>query len=292
MTRLLLLHGRAQQDRDPAALKAEWIAALRTGLDVGGLDLHMADDAIRFPYFGDTLRDLVAGSQASADVVVRGAAASEAEEDFLASVLDEVRMCAGITDAQLDAANRAVTRERGPLQQRWVRSVLRALDEHVPFASASSIALFTRDVFRYLNNIGIRDRIEAGVRAALEPDVPTVVVGHSLGSLIGYNLLRRDGEREGWQIPLFVTLGSPLAVGAIKRMISPLRHPTCVYRWFNALDPRDLVALHPLDSDHFRIEPRVVNKVDVDNRTYNRHGIGGYLGDPDVATTIRAAVAG
>ena len=290
MTRLVFLHGRAQHDREPAKLKAEWVAGLRTGLAARGLDLPVSDDAIRFPYYGDTLRDLAAGSRTCADVVVRGDEATGAEDDFLISVLDEIRACAGITDEQLDAAEHTFLRERGMVHQRWVRSVLAAVDAHVPYASGSSIALITRDVYRYLRNIGIRDRIEGGVRAALEAGVPTVLVGHSLGSVVGYNLLCREGEREGWQVPLFVTVGSPLAVGAIKRMIAPLRHPRCVGRWFNALDPRDLVALHPLDAMHFRVDPAVLNKINVDNRTENRHSIGGYLADADVASAIYSSL--
>jgi len=162
----------------------------------------------------------------------------------------------------------------------------------VPGTSAPSIAAFTHDVYRYLRNIGVRDRIETGVRAAFAAGEPMVVVGHSLGSVVGYNLLRRDGERERWNVPLFVTVGSPLAVTAIKRQLSPVRYPECVGRWFNASDPRDVVALHPLTAAHFATTPAVENKTDVDNRTENRHGISGYLEDAEVARRIHAGLTG
>ena len=38
------------------------------------------------------------------------------------------------------------------------------------------MALFTRNVYRYQINIGIRDQIESGVLQAIEPGEPTVVV--------------------------------------------------------------------------------------------------------------------
>lgn len=177
--------------------------------------------------------------------------------------------------------------ERGPQNRQWVLAVLGARDKQVPATSAPSIVTFTNDVYRYPRKVGVRDCIETGVRAALSAEEPmVVVVGHSLGSGVGYNLLRRAGEREGRTVPLCVTAGSPLAVTAIKRQLSPVRHPDCVGRWFNAFDPRDVVALHPSDEVYFPIKPTVDNKADVDDPTENRHGISGYLEDADVARQI------
>jgi hypothetical protein len=103
-------------------------------------------------------------------------------------------------------------------------------------------------------------------------------------------LLRREGAAQGWVVPLFVTVGSPLAVTAVKRSLSPIEHPSCAARWFNACDPRDVVALYPLKAPHFDIDPKIDNKVDVDNHTANRHGISGYLDDAVVARRIYDAL--
>jgi hypothetical protein len=295
VTRLVFVHGRAQQDKDAEGLKQEWIGALRRGLAKSGRQLPLPDDNIQFPYYGDTLRDLATDRADIADVVVRGAAVNDEEATFVRMVLQEVRKEAGISDSQIvaeaDAADRVAV-ERGPQNWPWVLAVLRALDKHVPGTSAPSIATFTHDVYRYLRNIGVRDRIETGVRAAFAAGEPMVVVGHSLGSVVSYNLLRRDGERERWNVPLFVTVGSPLAVTAIKRQLSPVRYPECVGRWFNAFDPRDVVALHPLTAAHFATRPAVENKTEVDNRTSNRHGISGYLEDIEVALRIHDGLTG
>jgi hypothetical protein len=69
--------------------------------------------------------------------------------------------------------------------------------------------------------------------------------------------------------------------------------PECVDKkngWFNAYDERDFVALHPLDKEHFNINPPIENKNNVDNHTPNRHGIVGYLNDVDVAKRIYDAL--
>jgi hypothetical protein len=102
-----------------------------------------------------------------------------------------------------------------------------------------------------------------GVRQAIEPDVPTVVVSHSLGTVVAYSLLRRDGAASRWVVPLFVTLGSPLAVTAIRDGLAPTDYPQCVGRWFNAMDDRDVVSLYPLTREHFPIDAEIENKTDV-----------------------------
>ena len=116
------------------------------------------------------------------------------------------------------------------------------------------------------------------------------VVGHPLGSVVAYNVLRRDGKQMGWKVPTFVTVGSPLGVTMIRDALAPVEHPSCVGSWFNAFDPADVVALHPLDRAHFGIRPGVENHDGVHNGTRNRHGIAGYLDDAVVARRIHDAL--
>ena len=289
---LVFVHGRAQENKDARALKSEWIAVFREGLAKNGLDLPIDEDAIRFPYYGQTLYDLISDvpPEKVAQVIVRGDNADEQERAFTRAVIQEVREKFGITDAEIAAVAGQAVVTRGPLNWEWLHAVLRAIEQTVPGASGASIALATNDVYQYIFNIGIRDEIEVGVRKAMQPGVDTVVVGHSLGTVVAYNLLRREGKSSGWRVPLYVTLGCPLGVSAIKRALAPNKHPECIGEWFNALDVRDVVALYPLDSHNFPITPGIENKTDVDNHTENRHGIAGYLNDKQVAKRIYNAL--
>src|SRR5262249_39314248 len=181
MKELVFVHGRAQEHLDASALKREWIEAFRQGLDKSGLKLPLAEDAIRFPYYGQTLFDLVSGtpSEEVAEVIVRGANADDEEREFMREVLQEVKEQAQVSDRDLaEVAGREAV-ERGPLNWRWLQAVLRVLDRRVPLASGTGIALATNDVYQYLSSIGIRDAIEGGVRQALRPGAAAVVVGHS-----------------------------------------------------------------------------------------------------------------
>jgi hypothetical protein len=288
--KLVFIHGRAQQKKDSIALKGEWIAAFREGLKKNGLELPIAETDIRFPYYGDTLDQLVAGADLAdaAKVIIRGQQ-SQAEREFIRDIVEEVRKKAGISEAEVDAEVPPEVVERGPLNWSWVQAVLQVIDRKVPFGSGNSVALFTKDVYQYLTRSGIRDAIDTGVLAAIEDSEPTVVVSHSLGTVVAYNILRRAGMERQWNIPLFVTLGSPLGVTKIRQSIAPIAYPECVGTWFNAFDERDVVSLYPLEKPHFSVSP-ITNKTDVQNHTENRHGIAGYLDDPVVARTIYDAL--
>jgi hypothetical protein len=299
MRQLVLVHGRSQEHKDSVALKSEWLDALRAGLQKNNLELPIPERDIRFPYYGDTLFDLVQGLEdgQAAEVIVRGTADDAEERSFSLAMLREIQAKAGITDEQIGEVIGVEVLDRGALNWEWVQGILRAIDRIVPYGSSASIALFTHDVYEYLKNSNIRERIDAGIATAITPHVETVVVSHSLGTVVAYNLIRREGHLRGWQIPFFVTLGSPLGVNAIRKTLrnfAPARCPECVLKWFNALDESDVVALYPLDTGSFPLdpsEPAIENKNNVHNRTTNRHGISGYLDDPEVARRICEALS-
>jgi hypothetical protein len=299
MRQLIFIHGRAQEHKDSKALKQEWIEALNEGLAKSGLTLPLSDADIRFPFYGDTLFDLVAGRSAgeAAAVVVRGTEADQDEKRFVRAVLEEVRKQAGITDAQLAEVAGDDVVQRGPANWEWAQGVLRAVDRFVPHGSGAAIALATRDVYQYLTNTAVRQQIDDGVAQALTAGRDAVVVSHSLGTVVAYHLLSTQGVTRGWKTPLFVTLGSPLGISEVRKTVrgsaGPLRCPPSASAWFNAMDERDVVALFPLTTTVFPLDPAqpsIENKTDVRNRTQNRHGIAGYLDDAEVARRIHDAV--
>jgi pimeloyl-ACP methyl ester carboxylesterase len=126
-----------------------------------------------------------------------------------------------------------------------------------------------------------------GIVAGGLTDEPTVVVGHSLGSVVAYDLLRNS---RGAQVPLLMTIGSPLGIRAVRNPFRPIRSPAPVAAWTNAFDPRDVVALAPLDRENFDVAPPIRNIGDIRNQTENRHGIIGYLDKAAVAGPILRAL--
>jgi hypothetical protein len=100
-----------------------------------------------------------------------------------------------------------------------------------------------RQVRRYLWDPATKVEVDRRAAAALSPDC-RVVVGHSLGSVVAYELLRRHSGTT----PLLLTLGSPLAMKFIRRRLATMvgaSDPlplTAVKQWVNVFDLRDPVA--------------------------------------------------
>ena len=112
----------------------------------------------------------------TADIQERGSASDDEFLVFQAQAAEELRLQAGITEAQVDQEYGSNPKPRGPLNWEWVQAILRALDKHGPGMSQNSLEVFTRDVFRYTQRQGVRAEIDRIVVKEFT-DEPTVVVG-------------------------------------------------------------------------------------------------------------------
>ncbi len=288
--RIVFIHGRSQQGRDPREIKAEWLAALQAGAVACGKPMPHEID-IRLPFYGDVLDAFTRQLDAPlvSEIHARGDGSNDEYLLFQAQLAEEVRNAAGVTDEQIAAEYGDNPKERGPLNWEWVQAIINAVDKHATGISKASLELFTRDVFLYTTRSTVRNEIDRIVAEALTEE-PTVVVAHSLGTVVAYNLLAAD--RRNLKVPLLATVGSPLGIRAINKSLRPLHFPKPVAAWQNAFDKRDVVALNPLDQKNFPVTPAIENYSDVRNGTDNRHGISGYLNDKNVAERILGGLGG
>lgn len=282
--KLILIHGRDQQGKDPEVLKNIWINAWETGLKKSGLIIP-SDLEIVFPYYGDLLDSLVNEANIPTTinkVITRGDSATTPDMDFFNDFLLEVAANGDISEAKIAENFDGKIQERGPLNWNWIQAILKTLDK-TPLGNLS-IKKFTYDAYMYLTIPGIQNKINKFVCELID-NKPSVVLGHSLGSAVGYNILQSN---PGFSVKKYITVGSPLGLSSFKsKLHEPLSMPSCVSGgWYNAYDERDVVALQPLDKNHFNISPHIINNNGVKNHTKNRHGIEGYLDDAEVAKAI------
>jgi hypothetical protein len=283
--KLVLIHGRSQQERDPVQLQDEWMASLKDGLQRQGLDLPENVEVV-FPFYGKRLYELE--KNMSKDIKAKGEDSEDPKSlEFRALMGEELRKRAGVSDDQVNIEYGDNPKPRGPMNWEWVHAIFRALDKYVPGMSDGILDKFTNDVFLYMKKAGVRDEIDGIVAQAITTE-PSVVVAHSLGTVVGYSVLRKDPRP--LKVPLYLTLGSPLGVKAIRSGLSPLKFPKPVSDWYNAFDERDVIALYSLDFASFPVQPPIENNNTVLNDTENRHGISGYLKDPKVAKRIYEAL--
>jgi hypothetical protein len=288
--RLLLVHGRAQEGKSPDIIKGEWMTALRRGFASLGVS-EPPGLKIDVPFYGDKLAELLKARDLpqAEGVATRGGAADDGYATFLEEVATQLSSDDTVTHREIEDALGPGPQTRGPENWAWVQAIIRAVDRHLPDISNFSIGELLRDVFVYVNDAPVRRAINGIVATELTGE-PTVVIGHSLGSVVAYEVLRAHA---GNSVALLTTVGSPLGIRAIRnRLAAPLTMPAGVQNWYNAFDTRDVVALYPLDAANFGITPPITNYPSVKNHTDNRHGIDGYLDDAKVARRIAQALAG
>lgn len=281
--RLLLIHGRSQGGRSSGELKAEWLGALEKGLQKAGLAMPLGME-IDVPFYADKLDEFARQFElpVKPGVAPKGSADFDDYAAFRVQVAAEMQVRLGITDVQVQAEQRPVPAdEKGIQNWEWVQAIIRLIDRHVTPVSQSTIEVFLRDVFLYTRRTPVQRAIDAVVSPMLKRDT-AVVVGHSLGTVVAYNVMKASHTK----VPLYVSLGSPLGIRAIRNVLTPIENPVGNNGWYNAYDPRDVVALYPLDRANFDVSPAITNNGAVDNWTANRHGIVGYLDDQEVARKI------
>lgn len=172
-----------------------------------------------------------------------------------------------------------------PMRQWMTRTLTRALlhDVHDLFVD-------TKKSERMRNTVRERLRVGGG---------PFVVVAHSQGTMIAYSVLM-EPEFHGLDVPLFVTMGSPLGIDEVQDFIKALTRqktlkvPPGVKRWINVCDPLDPVALDKgLRGDY---APNARKTAVEDVMTFNPdsprhpHSATGYLSLESVREPVRTTV--
>ncbi|MET8275105.1 endopeptidase [Streptomyces sp. NPDC005096] len=165
----------------------------------------------------------------------------------------------------------------------WPASLTRrviAYDRRAPEGAGRKLVTFLREVRYYLTNPTLADRVRTRVLEAFS-DTTTVVIAHSLGSVIAYDLIRHQQLAApgtvGARLHTFVTCGSPLAIPAIRRaMTIPDRDLLATppgIRWVNVHDPDDVIT----GAAGLALGARNVIDAEVDNGNTDPHAAEKYL---------------
>jgi hypothetical protein len=202
MSAVLGVHGAFHELWGPTQICNRWRPALQDGVFMAGGSLP--DDAVSVAFYGDLFR-----------------------HEPSDGALD-------------DDALRAVARASGLAEA--AQSMLG------PEAASVLAKLIGEDMLRrtvdqvghYFGDEQVRDEVRDRVARAVAPDTK-VLVAHSLGSIVAYDVLRAHPE---WTIETFVTIGSPLgnAQLVLPHLGSDPGWPGGVRRWLNVTAPSDQVC--------------------------------------------------
>ena len=243
MAQVVVVHGIGQETEGPLTLHSRYFPALADG--VTRADGSVRPDDVVFASYGDFFRphgEVLSPGPGLADKDVEAGY----ETEFLLALWER----AAEVDPRVVPPDEEVL-GRAPT---WASRALAALSRSRFFAGVGDRFLIgdLKQVHWYLTNHEVRSVVQYAVISVITDDT-TVVIGHSLGSVVAYEVLcaqRFPGVRS------FVTLGSPLGLPNLifdRIQPEPLppgaavrgHWPGTVKAWTNITDSGDIVASVP-----------------------------------------------
>ncbi len=290
--RLAFVHGIKNEDNDADTIREEWWAALEEGWQSLGL-APKPRPPIDVGYYGRLLAEGLPD-----EVAEMGPGGTATATGFSAGLLREYAEAAGLTQAELDAAaaelgiEPEVVAQGIPFQGAIVKFAS-VLERALPTKGKYISRVLLNQAIRYINDDALAAAVDRDVRRQIFDDKtdPVVVIAHSLGTVVSYRLLA-DGNQAQRNVPLFVTLGSPLSVRMFRSVLPPrgtMPRPP-IGTWLNGRNSEDFVTLgRAIDRDRIGFDG-VIDHPDVRSDDLNVHNIRDYLRDPVVARTIYDAL--
>jgi hypothetical protein len=260
--KIVITHGRDQAYQIPDTLERDWTDAVRFGLRrVGAPEADSVE--VGFAFYGDLWRPdhpIRAHDPADDDEAVRGAA------PVRAGAANRDREATASRDHEADDPLDAALREP-PSQFTWdiaqelafgedeettrfgardVGGIVTWLDQRLGVGRVV-LGWFLKDLDEYFRDdkirSGVAEVVSKRIRAA---DDDVVLLGHSMGSIVAYDLLA-GGVAEDLRVKGLVTFGSPLGMPTLRKRVAHL-HPGTPFppglpRWINVYNPDDWATL-------------------------------------------------
>lgn len=180
----------------------------------------------------------------------------------------------------------------------WAGDIIDSMKKHFGMDALADKVLQEKlnDLSQYYEEESIRQSLRNQLRDAIldNKEQRIMVLSHSMGTIIAYDVLRRIGkEFPRMIVDHFVTLGSPLGLPHVRYKIiqenAPVRTPSIVKKWSNFADKRDPVAMDTKLSGDYEANSNGV-KVEDDLVANDWDGIHhksyGYLRTPEVSKAI------
>ena len=153
------------------------------------------------------------------------------------------------------------------------------------------------DLSRYYNKPEIRNELRNRLTKAIvnHRGKHLMVVAHSMGSIIAYDVLRILGKQDAsLKVDHFITIGSPLGIPHVKLKIAnenaSVRTPSCVSKWTNFADRLDPVAIDPRLADDYSANAQGVKVKDdlvLNDWGGIHHKSYGYLRTPEFTDEVK-----
>jgi hypothetical protein len=238
---ILCVHGIGQQLKGEEVVANEWRAALRDGMRLASVpEQNLPQDTdITVAFYGDMFR--IKATKGDNEPYELPDISPGLEQQLIEYWLAEAEKHTKFTACQGSQPTKS------GWQPAFVQDAAMKL-LRLPFFARLTEQLFVgalKQVSVYFEDSEVRERVKRRMASHLTPDT-RLVVAHSLGSIVAYEVLCRLRSEKA---PALVTLGSPLGIPNLifDRLDPPPLAGTAVWpgsvpQWTNIADRHDIVA--------------------------------------------------
>ncbi|WP_165071405.1 alpha/beta hydrolase family protein [Paludisphaera rhizosphaerae] len=308
MPRIVMVHGIDNQNEGEDLIRSSWIDALAGGLRLvdredlaDRLKLPSTDPSridVRVAFYGHLFRAPdVQGDPADLDDLTPAQAATA--EALAAEWLGRVAERAPAESPSAVQAERALAMTRNSELVQGAGNLLRATINTLarfPFFARPTLWLAERTVITtlrqvtlYLTEPALRKQIRGIVLGRVDDDT-TILIGHSLGSVVAYECAHRLPA----PLPLLTTIGSPLGLRTIvtERLDPSPSFPPLVQSWLNHANLEDVVAAEPDLTPLFGRDVPAASRLTCSHyqEAGNAHRSETYLGREIIARAVAEAL--
>lgn len=239
MPRVVAVHGINQEYRGRHTIRSEWLPQLKDGLERAGCALE-SDDDFDCAFYGDIFR-----TETKA-IGIPDYNEHDIDTEWEQALLVELWTEVAKEDSDIAGPGES-SMDKGFISD-VVHKALRALSRSNYFGGVTEklVIHWLKQVGGYLHDPDLKRQIRNRVVESISEDTK-VLIGHSLGSIVCYEVLCEHPE---WPIEVFVSLGSPLGIQRlIFDQLDPVpkdglgRWPGNIKHWINIADKDDIVAL-------------------------------------------------
>ncbi|ENV34228.1 hypothetical protein [Acinetobacter gerneri] len=264
--KLILVHG-IWQNSPKDKLEKQWIAYLKTGFENQNLDSKILDGLeIDFVYYNDVRKKYKVSKVELLD------------NNLFNQAMDPITLTASELIYEFGEPEHIRMMEQSnllPNKYTALKILAKIIDGSR--ASVPLARIFAEEVFLYRNNDNYRNEVNQRFLNCL--GYPSVVLGHSLGSVVTFNSL----TNQNLPINTYITLGSPLAGKTFHNLVKPLAKPKCCnQKWINIYHNNDPVYMKELKT--------MDDNIEITSDAQNPHGISTYLTHKKTAQVIYDAL--
>ena len=288
--KIIFIHGMNQQNYDEETLKQHWLNVFKTGLSHAEQNIELESLDIKLPFYGDLLTKHQLNNSLDLNTLLPKSLLHLHLPFHLwhnTSIVEEHSPCITplpcFNPEQSESLTQRLSVITALTKDHAFKELIMFLN-HYPKLHETLMHKFLIETYLYLSNSDFMHEVHRRIMSHLHPSKDHIIVAHSLGTVIAYNLLHQFNH---FRVHRFITLGSPLAFKVIQEKLTlPISRPPQLHGdWFNFYSPDDFLTAFPLSEAPFNFEPPIINQA-ITTLVDKPHQITGYLAHPAVIKSI------